>query len=106
MKALRLRMIGKQDVNKEDYYFTTTHVPAFIDLNRAVIHFYPDEEGDGSSFGGELVIRHYDPRIRANVMGKVARRRRRNNDTDEDLHSEELDQEDGDAEGSSEDITE
>lgn len=76
MKAFRIRMVGKQDINQEDYYFTTTHVPCFVDLNRAVIHFYPDEEEDGSGFGGELVIRHYDPKAKATASAKFARRRR------------------------------
>lgn len=77
MRAIKIRMIGKQDINGEDYYFTTTHVPALIDLSKTVIHFYPDEEEDGTGFGGELVIRHYDPRAKSNAISKVNRRRRR-----------------------------
>jgi len=92
-------MVGKQDVNKDDYYFTTTHVPALIDLNRAVIHFYPDEEANGPGFGGELVVRHYDPHMKASAVQKSYRRRRRKTSSDdatepEDQNSEVLEEED------------
>lgn len=80
MKALRMRMIGKVDRNKDDYYYTTTSVPALIDLSNAVIHFYPDQEDDGS-FGGELVIRHYDPK-KSNSSHVNTRKRRRSRVTD------------------------
>lgn len=72
MKALRIRMTGRQDKNEDDYYFTTTNVPVAVDLSNAVIHFYPDE-GENGEFGGELVIRHYDPKKK----DKPLRRRRR-----------------------------
>jgi hypothetical protein len=73
-------MIGKQDRNGDDYYFTTTNVPSLIDLSNSVIHFYPDEDDNG--FGGELVIRHYDQKNQNNTL------RRRRTRTKPDLASE------------------
>jgi len=84
MRAIRIRMVGKQDINNQDYYFTTTHVPASLDLSKAVIHFYPDEEEDGSGFGGELVIRHYDPKVKSVYSSKTLPRRRRRSPKSED----------------------
>lgn len=88
MISLKIRLIEKKDRNGDDYYFTTTHVPCSIDLSNAVIHFYPDEESE-DKFGGEMVIRHYDPRTSVNKQdsGKQLRRRRvRRNTSNEGDH--------------------
>lgn len=62
MRSLRLRLIGRVDRNGHDYYYTTTHAPVSINLSNSVMLFYPDESEDGTEFGGELVIKHYDSR--------------------------------------------
>jgi hypothetical protein len=82
MRSLRIRFVGRQDRNGDDYYFTTTAVPALIDLSNSVLHFYPDEEENGKDFGGELVVRPYEPNkedFREENRSRVRRKRRRSN---------------------------
>ena len=78
MDNLRIRMIGKRDRNNDEYYFTTCHSPCLVDLSNCVIHFFPDEEGP-DSFGGDLVIRHYDKQEKPVEEDRSNRNRRNHN---------------------------
>lgn len=69
LDKLRFAMIGRKDKTPPpdgpcDYYFTTTNLPAMLDLRNTVFHVFPWENDDGS-FGADLVIRQYDPNHRA-----------------------------------------
>jgi hypothetical protein len=91
VKEFRLRMAGKEDRNGEVYYYTTTAVPVSLDLDNAVMHIYPFEEGE--SFGAEFVFRKYDPTLkdsyRADNGTKRRRRYTKDQDTDVDVNYEE-----------------
>jgi len=92
MDKLKIRMIGKLDSDKNEYFFTTCRVPILVDLSNSVIHFFPDTDAsDDSKFGGELVIRHYDKRTTQQStaspeeeVSEVIRRRRNHKDHDEE----------------------
>lgn len=69
LDKFRLPMIGRKDSTPPpdgpcDYYFTTTNLPALLDLRNTVFHVFPWENDDGS-FGADLVIRQYDPNHRS-----------------------------------------
>lgn len=60
MDKLVIRLVGRKDRQGRDYYFTTTRVPVSLNLEDAVLHFFPDENpADPSEFGGNLVLRPY-----------------------------------------------
>lgn len=55
---IRIRMQGKKDQNRNDYYVAVTDMPSMISLDGTVFVLFPDESEDGK-FGGDLVIRKY-----------------------------------------------
>lgn len=63
MDEIRIRMQGKKDANKNDYYVAVTDLPVMIDLSNTVFVLFPDEE-DGGRFGGDLVVRKYRGEMR------------------------------------------
>ncbi len=74
MDEIRIRMQGKKDANKNDYYVAVTDLPVSIDLSNTVFVLFPDEE-DGGRFGGDLVVRKYRGEMRP--PPKPGRRMRR-----------------------------
>jgi hypothetical protein len=70
MDKLSIRLIGKKDVNGNDYYTSTTHAPVLVDFSKSVIHVFPYQEDD-DKFGAELTFRHYDQRDKLDKDGNI-----------------------------------
>ena len=60
---LRIRFTGRVDAKKKDIFMAITHIPANVDLSDAVMFFFPDEDEETGKFGGDLVIRRYEPGV-------------------------------------------
>ena len=58
---LRIRFTGRADKKEEDFYVAHVKIPCSIDLNNAVLLFFPDESEKG--FGGDLIIRREDNKV-------------------------------------------
>lgn len=65
-EEVRIRLQGRLDRTKKEFYLAFTTIPALVDLSNACVLFFPDEESD-TKFGGDLVIRHRDDRKRITV---------------------------------------
>lgn len=82
MDEIRIRMQGKKDANKNDYYVAVTDLPVMIDLSNTVFVLFPDEE-DGGRFGGDLVVRKYRGEMRPPPKpGRRVRRERPSSDSE------------------------
>ena len=57
--GLKLNLVGKKDVNGNEYFFTRPRLPISVDLLNCVIFLHTWEDEDDGKFGAELVFKEY-----------------------------------------------